>query len=66
LTVIVINLSDEEKIKAIRIEDQPQVQAEAWLFDASHVAENIGKLDISNGISVPPQSMTLFIISQGQ
>ena len=66
LTVIVINLSDEEKIKAIRIENQPQVQAEAWSFDASHEAENIGKLDISNGISVLPQSITLFIILQGQ
>ena len=62
LTVIVINLSDEEKIKAIRVENQAQVRAEAWLFDASHKAENIGELDISNGVSVPSQSMTLFII----
>ncbi len=66
LTTIVINLSAEEKIKAFRLEDQPQVQAEAWLFDASHKAENIGEMDISNGITVPPQSMTLFIIPQGQ
>lgn len=66
LTVIVINLSDEEQIKAIRIENQAQVQAETWLFDASHKAENIGEMDISNGVSVPPQSMMLFIIPQGQ
>jgi len=66
LTVTVINLSPEEKIKVIRVENQAQVQAEAWLFDASHKAENIGELDISNGVSVPPQSMTLFIIPQGQ
>ena len=33
LTVIVVNLSLEEKTKAIRIEDQAQVQAETWLFD---------------------------------
>jgi len=66
LTVTVINLSPEEKIKVIRVQNQAQVQAEAWLFDASHKAENIGELDISNGVSVPPQSMTLFIIPQGQ
>ena len=66
LTIIVINLSATEKTKAIRIEAQPQIQAEMWLFDASHKAENIGELDISNGVSVPPQSMTLFIIPQGQ
>ena len=62
LTIIVINLSAEEKTKAIRIEAQPQVRAEVWLFDASHKAENIGELDISNDISVPAQSMTLFVI----
>ena len=62
LTIIVINLSVEEKIKAIRIEDQPKVRAQAWLFDPSHKAENIGELDISNGVSAPPHSMTLFVI----
>ena len=66
LTVIVINISAKEKVKAIRVEAQPQVQAEAWLFDASHRAENVGELDISNGINVPPQSMTLFVIPQNQ
>jgi hypothetical protein len=62
LTIIVINLSTEGKVKAIRIEGQPQVQGEAWLFDASHKAENVGESNISNGISVPAQSMTLFVI----
>ena len=62
LTIIVINLSATEKTKAIRIEAQSQVQAEVWLFDASHKGENIGESDISNGISVPAQSMTLFVI----
>ena len=62
LTVIVINLSLEEKTMAIRIEGKDQVQAEAWLFDPSHKAENIGSMDISNRITVPPQSMTLYVI----
>ena len=62
LTVIVVNLSLEEKIKAIRIEEQVEVQAEAWLFDPDHKAENIGTLEISNSITIPPESVTLYII----
>ena len=40
LTVMIINLSLDEKIKAFRIGDQAQVQAEIWLFDPPHRAEN--------------------------
>ncbi len=64
LTVMVINLSLEEKTKAIRIGDQAQVQAEAWLFDPDHKAENTGTVELSNGIAVPPQSITLYIIQK--
>lgn len=62
LTVMVINLSLEEKTKALRIGDQAQVQAEAWLFDPDHKVENMGSVDLSNRITVPPQSITLFIV----
>lgn len=62
LTVIVINLALEEKTKAFRIEGQDQVQAEVWLFDPSHKAEIIGEINISNSITAPPQSMTLYIL----
>lgn len=62
LTLIVINLSLEKKTKAIRIEDQAEVQAETWLFDPDHKAENIGTMEISDSITVPPQSVTLYII----
>ena len=62
LTFIVVNLSLEEKIKAIRIEEQAEVQAEAWLFDPDHKAENIGTLEISNSITIPPESVILYII----
>ncbi len=64
LTVMVINLSVEEKTKAIRIGDQAQVQAEAWLFDPDHKAENMGTVELSNDIAVPPQSITLYIIQK--
>jgi glycosyl hydrolase family 39 (putative alpha-L-iduronidase) len=62
ITVMVINLSLEEKTKAIRIGNQAQVQAEAWLFDPEHKAENIGEIELSNGVTVPPQSITLYIV----
>jgi hypothetical protein len=62
LTVMIINLSLEEKTKAIRIGDQAQVQAAAWLFDPEHKAENIGSVNLSNGIIIPPQSITLYIV----
>ncbi len=62
LTVIIINLSLEEKSRAIRIEGQAATQAEVWLFDPTHPAESVGMLDISGTPAFPPQSMTLFII----
>ena len=62
LTVMVINLSLENKTKALQISGQPQLQAETWLFDPSHQAENIGTFDLSGAIAFPPQSMTLYIL----
>jgi len=62
LTVIVINLSLKAKPKAIRIEKQAQVQAESWLFDPDHKAENIGIVEISNSITIPSQSIMLYIL----
>src|SRR5215216_609205 len=56
LTIMVVNLSLEEKTKAIRIEEQAQVQAETWLFDLDHKAENIGTLEISDSITLPAES----------
>jgi hypothetical protein len=62
LTVLVINLSLESMTKALQIRDRAQVQAETWLFDPTHRAENIGTIELSGSISVPPHSITLYII----
>lgn len=62
LTVMVINLSLEEQVKALRIADQTSVKGEAWLFDPTHNAENIGIVELSGEVKFPPQSITLFII----
>lgn len=62
LTIMVINLSLEEQVKALRIADQSSVNAEAWLFDPTHNAENIGTVDLSGDVQFPAQSITLFIL----
>ena len=62
LTVMVINLSLEQKKKVLQIGDQTQVHAETWLFDPSHKVENLGMSQISGQITVPPQSVTLYVL----
>jgi hypothetical protein len=62
LTIMVVNLSLEEKAKAVRIENQVQVQAEAWLFDPTHKAEQVGDVDLSRVPTFPPQSVMLLIV----
>ena len=62
LTVMVINLSLEEQIKTIWIADQESVKGDAWLFDPTHKAENVGSVELSGEVKFPPQSITLFII----
>jgi hypothetical protein len=62
LTVIVINLAFEEQVKAIRIADQASATAEAWLFDPTHQVENMGTVELSGELTLPAQSISLFIL----
>ena len=62
ITIMVINLSLEEQIKALRIADQTSVKAEAWLFDPTHNAESVGTIELSGDVKFPAQSITLFIL----
>ncbi len=64
LTVMVINLSLEEKTKALQISGQDQIQAETWLFDPDHKAENMGIMELSGQVTVPAQSITLYIVQK--
>ena len=64
LTMMVINLSLEERTKAIQIAGQSQVNAETWLFDPAHKAEKLGMLALSGPITFPPQSVTLYILRE--
>jgi hypothetical protein len=63
LTIMIVNLSLEGQTKNIRIEDQvlTEVEAEAWLFDPTHKVENMGTMELSGAVAIPPQSVTLLI-----
>ena len=58
----VVNLSPEAQEKALVIADQPTVKAEAWLFDPEHKVENMGEVELGEGVIFPPQSVTLFVL----
>jgi alpha-L-arabinofuranosidase len=65
LTVMVINLSDEEQQKPLTIAGfDPSGAAEVWRFDADHTAERVDDFDIADGtqLSLPPQSISLYVI----
>jgi hypothetical protein len=62
LTVMLINLAPEEQTMAIRIADQASVTAEAWLFDPTHQVENMGTIELSGELTLPAQSIFLFIL----
>jgi alpha-L-arabinofuranosidase len=62
LTILVINLSSGQKTKPLQIEGQTSISADVWLFDQTHKAENVGTTELSDSITVPPQSINLFIV----
>jgi hypothetical protein len=64
ITIMIINLSPEEKRKPLVLEDGPRTErAKVWLFDAAHNAERIEAEGVSNGgdLILPPQSISLHI-----
>jgi hypothetical protein len=64
ITVMVINLSLDEKTKALQIGDRTQIQAEMWLFDPDHKVENLGSTELSGQVTIPAQSITLYIVQK--
>ena len=62
LTIMVINLSSKQRTKSIRIGSQSPFSAEVWLFDETHQAENTGMVELSDSITVSPQSISLYIV----
>ena len=64
LTLMVINLSDEEQRIPLQVKRLPLTEAEVWLLDATHNAENLGvqSFETDGMVTLPSQSATLYVI----
>jgi hypothetical protein len=64
LTLMVINLSDVEQRVPLQVKGIQLKEAEVWLLDATHNAENLGtQAFTSDGtLTLPAQSATLYVI----
>jgi hypothetical protein len=64
LTLMVINLSDSEQRIPLKVKGVKLKEAEVWLLDATHNAENLGaQAFASDGVvTLPAQSATLYVI----
>jgi hypothetical protein len=64
LTLMVVNLGRDEVTKTLDLRGfTPAGPAEVWRFDSEHNAQQIEPLDVSGGITLPGQSVTLFILT---
>jgi len=64
LTLMVINLSDTEQHIPLKVKGIKLKEAEVWLLDATHHAENLGTQAFASDstLTLPAQSATLFVI----
>lgn len=64
LTLMIINLADDEQRVPLQIAGMTPGEAEVWLLDAAHNAENLGvqPFPADGALSLPAQSATLFVI----
>ena len=65
ITIMIVNPEDNAQQATLNLEGIKLDQAETWLFDATHNAENMGvqTLDTDGKLSFPAQSVSLFVIS---
>ena len=64
LTLMVINLSDTEQRIPLQVKGTELTEAEVWLLDPTHNAENLGVQGFSSDgtVLLPAQSATLYVI----
>ncbi len=64
LTVMVINLSDDEQRIPFQVKGKKLTEAEVWLLDVTHNAENLGTQVFSTDgvVTLPAQSATLYVL----
>ena len=65
LTIMVINLSDTEQRIPLQLKGMTLSQADVWLLDASHNAENLGiqSIPADGSLTLTAQSATLYIFA---
>lgn len=65
LTVMVVNLADEVKVASFHIQDEAFSQAVLWRLDMENVPEGETAVAIptETPLSLPPQSVSLFILN---
>ncbi len=63
LTVMAINLGDTEQTVTLQVAGQTPTEAEVWLLDAEHNAENLGvqPWPADGTVTLPAQSVTLYV-----
>lgn len=63
LTLMVINLADDEQTVALEMRGGTPESAEVWRFDVDHNAENLGTQPLpADALSLPGQSITLLVL----
>lgn len=64
LSIIIINLNDEQKNAPLRIDGMRFEAAEAWRLDATHQAAPIGSIPIGQDtiLSLPAWSATIYVL----
>jgi hypothetical protein len=64
LTVRVVNLGDTEQTVTLDIAGKAPAEAEVWLLDAKHNAENMGRQPwpADGAVTLPGQSATLYVM----
>jgi len=64
LTLMVINLSEAEQRIPLQVKGTKPTEAEVWLLDAAHNAENLGlqAFPADGVVTLPMQSATLYVI----
>jgi hypothetical protein len=66
LTIMIINLADTEQRVPLQVQGKKASQAQVWLFDATHKAEDLGEKNLpADGVLVlPAQSVSLYAIAK--
>jgi hypothetical protein len=63
LTLLVVNWNEDARSVPLQVENfEASGEAEVWLLDAEHNAENLGMQPLTDSLDLPPYSATLYVI----